>query len=533
MIVLVVAALFLPPASAVPLKEFNMPHIEDLYYLIIKDSDAQLLALEGGQIDLLGDIARFSDIKRLGGSDKVNLYLAEGFHAFYLGLNLRRPPWDRVELRQSIWEIVNRKQIVRDIFGGYALPLFSFLPPASPYLLELSIPDSNLERAKERLKRSGWRWNEKGILIYPGQTKPLSRMKLMTPMAQVAPTTAEIAERICESMRSLGIPIETEPMDFSMMIARLDQHKFDAYVIAWGLSRDPDNLYAFYHSSMDIIGGYNISGIKAPDLDEALEDLKYAKDEKEAYIAAEKAQRLLYKYVPQVPVYSRYYITALQKEWEKAVTSKYITPDNIYSFLSLEHKEDRKSFYWCLPEEPRNLNPLSATSAYDWQVLSLIYESLLGTDPFTLKDVPWLAKSWKIETVGDGGKERTRLSFIIREDIQWQDGKPFTADDVKATIEFIREHSIPRYFDSVKDVDDITVTGNVVAITFLERSFWYLHQIGGLPMLPAHVLSGINDWRTLPEEQIIGTGPFAFSSYKPGEYVKLHKNELYWRRVLP
>jgi len=49
MIVLVVVALFLPPASAVPLKEFNIPHIEDLYCLIIKDSDAQLLALEGGQ----------------------------------------------------------------------------------------------------------------------------------------------------------------------------------------------------------------------------------------------------------------------------------------------------------------------------------------------------------------------------------------------------------------------------------------------------------------------------------------------------
>ena len=214
-------------------------------------------------------------------------------------------------------------------------------------------------------------------------------MKLMTPMAQVAPTTAEIAERICESMRSLGIPIETEPMDFSMMIARLDQRKFDAYVIAWGLSRDPDNLYAFYHSSMDIIGGYNISGIKAPDLDEALEDLKYAKDEKEAYIAAEKLQRLLYKYVPRFRVYSRYYITPC-KGGENAVTSKYITPDNIYSFLSLEHKEDRSPLL-VFARGTLQLKP-SLQPALTWQVLSLIYESLLGTDPFTLKDVHGLQK---------------------------------------------------------------------------------------------------------------------------------------------
>ena len=72
-------------------------------------------------------------------------------------------------------------------------------------------------------------------------------------------------------------------------------------------------------------------------------------------------------------------------------------------------------------------------------------------------------KSWKIETVGDDGKERTRLSLLLERASNGQDGKPFTADDVKATIEFIREHSIPRYFDSVKDVDDITVTETLLA----------------------------------------------------------------------
>ncbi|MEN2996297.1 MAG: hypothetical protein ABC360_04745 [Acetomicrobium sp.] len=41
-----------------------------------------------------------------------------------------------MELRRSIWEVLDRKQIVRDVFGGYALPLFSFLPPASPYQAE-------------------------------------------------------------------------------------------------------------------------------------------------------------------------------------------------------------------------------------------------------------------------------------------------------------------------------------------------------------------------------------------------------------
>lgn len=256
---LLAVSLLLPAeGKAAPLDELRRPSIDELYFLIIRDNDAQLLALEGGQIDLLGDIARFSDIKRLSDDERVKLYLAEGYHAFFLGLNLRRSPWDRAELRQSLWEAVNRRQIVRDVFGGYALPLFSFLPPASPYTLVASTSDFNMKAARERLRQKGWRWSKRGVLICPGEDKPLPKMKLLTPTAQVAPTTAEIAERICESMRSLGIPIETEPMDFSMMVARLDRRDFDAYVIAWELSRDPDSLYAFYHSSMDVPGGYNI-----------------------------------------------------------------------------------------------------------------------------------------------------------------------------------------------------------------------------------------------------------------------------------
>lgn len=527
---LLTVSLLLPAqGKAAPLDELRRPSIDELYFLIIRDNDAQLLALEGGQIDLLGDIARFSDIKRLSDDERVKLYLAEGYHAFFLGLNLRRSPWDRAELRQSLWEAVNRRQIVRDVFGGYALPLFSFLPPASPYTLVASTSDFNMKAARERLRQKGWRWSKRGVLICPGEDKPLPKMKLLTPTAQVAPTTAEIAERICESMRSLGIPIETEPMDFSMMVARLDRRDFDAYVIAWELSRDPDSLYAFYHSSMDVPGGYNISGIRKPDLDEALESLKYAANEAEARLSAEKVQTLLYEYIPQVPIYSRYHIAALQNEWQGAIASLYMTPDNTYSLLSLRH-ENKKAFYWCLAEEPRNLNPLSASSAYEWQVLSVIYESLLAVDPFTLEDVPWLAESWRLDTVSEGGKEKTRITFKIREGVKWQDGSPFGASDVKATIEFLKKSAIPRYFDSVKDVERVEAADNTLTITFSGKSYWYLHQIGGLPMLSAGVLSSLKDWRRLPEEDIIGTGPFSFSKYKPGEYVKLDKNELYWRK---
>jgi len=63
--------------------------------------------------------------------------------------------------------------------------------------------------------------------------------------------------------------------------------------MAWQLSRDPDSLYAFYHSSMDVKGGYNQTGLKDAKVDRLLEDLRYVPDEPAARVAAKAAQKAL------------------------------------------------------------------------------------------------------------------------------------------------------------------------------------------------------------------------------------------------
>ena len=107
-------------------------------------------------------------------------------------------------------------------------------------------------------------------------------MKLLTPLARVAPTTAELAEQIADSLRSVGFPVDVEPMDFSAMISKLDRKEYSLGVIAWSMGRNPDSLYSFYHSSMDIPGGYNMTSASDPALDKALLGLRYAKDRHEA-----------------------------------------------------------------------------------------------------------------------------------------------------------------------------------------------------------------------------------------------------------
>jgi len=70
-------------------------------------------------------------------------------------------------------------------------------------------------------------------------------------------------------------------------------------------------------------------------------------------------------------------------------------------------------------------------------------------------------------------------------------------------------------------------------------SYWHLHNIGGSPVLPAHILEQVTDWKSWqpagtahPKAKdltmLVGTGPFVFSEYRPGEYVLLKRYDRFW-----
>ena len=76
--------------------------------LIITNPDAQILAAEAGELDILSDIARPSDIDRLGADPKLKMSLARGMHAFFLLLNNKNFPWDDAVVRRAAAMSIDR-----------------------------------------------------------------------------------------------------------------------------------------------------------------------------------------------------------------------------------------------------------------------------------------------------------------------------------------------------------------------------------------------------------------------------------------
>ena len=179
--------------------------------------------------------------------------------------------------------------------------------------------------------------------------------------------------------------------------------------------------------------------------------------------------------------------------------------------------------------EPPNLAPYISTSAPIGQVTAKVYDGLLEYG-FDLKPKAGLAESWEVAPDGK------TVTFKLRKDVKFHDGKPFTSADVQFTIMDVLKKVHPRGINTFRDVTAVETPDDYTAVFKLNNAAPYmLAALSGYesPMLPKHVF-GQGDIKTHPNaNNPIGTGPFKFVEWRRGELVRLDKNPDYWRKGLP
>src|ERR1700726_2048121 len=143
--------------------------------------------------------------------------------------------------------------------------------------------------------------------------------------------------------------------------------------------------------------------------------------------------------------------------------------------------------------------------------------------------VPDLATDWS--TSEDG----TQLTFHLRKDVKWHDGKPFTANDVKCTWDLLTGKSSEKLRINPRkawyqNVEGVTTAGEFGVAFQLRRpqsALLALLASGLAPVYPCHVPP--RDMRAHP----IGTGPFKFVEFKRNERILVARNPDYWKPGRP
>lgn len=158
-----------------------------------------------------------------------------------------------------------------------------------------------------------------------------------------------------------------------------------------------------------------------------------------------------------------------------------------------------------------------------------VFDGLVEYDnDFKLR--PALAERWEVS------RDSKTVTFHLRPNVKWHDGKPFTSADVKWTLENVWKTLHPRnqtLFGKVTQVD--TPDALTVVLRFSEPSLAVLSSLNsnGAQVLPKHLYENTDILNNPYNNKPVGTGPFVFKEWSKGNYIVLERNPDYWDKGKP
>ena len=185
-------------------------------------------------------------------------------------------------------------------------------------------------------------------------------------------------------------------------------------------------------------------------------------------------------------------------------------------------------------QEPPTLNPLAPGG--DNFIVSIIgqgyHTGIQEIDGFTLELIPELGT--ELPTTANGGvtvnEDGTMtVRYTIKDEAVWADGTPISGADFEFTYTTIMDPDLPVDKTTYEDIipESIVVGDKTFEYTLSAPTALY-ELIFGL-VIPKHSVEGsdfIADWN---EDMWVSGGPFIFDEWAKGEFVKLTRNDNYWK----
>lgn len=180
-----------------------------------------------------------------------------------------------------------------------------------------------------------------------------------------------------------------------------------------------------------------------------------------------------------------------------------------------------------MPSVLSSLDPHNDTSNATPSVASGVMQRLIGFDP-DLKPIPMLAESW------EASEDATVFTLKLRQGVMYHDGTPFNAEAAKVNIDRLanqdnnlRRNSMLRMVDNTEALDEYTLQ-----IT-LKEPFGALLATLAHPSIVMHSPAALEKYGDDIGKHMVGTGPFRFVEWVPGEHVIVEKFDDYWEPDLP
>jgi ABC-type transport system substrate-binding protein len=483
------------------------------------------------------------------------------------------------EFRKAVAYLTDKDRYVSEILKGYGFRLDLPLPPfLSPYMPDLAglglLYNYDPAKAVATLENAGFKdwdadgymeWKHTGTGAQAGTTDPEG-----TPIGTVEelpelifyirmddPNRRSAGERLTAELKAIGFKVKAiiteRTVCYKNVMVLYDYH---LYTGGWSLSVIPDVYYDLYSNATyygPTVGwSLNYAGFCNNEFYTYAYASKYPASIAEAKTAAKEAGRIYAENVGVINLWAAAAVKAYKTGWSGVVNNAGFGIDNSYTFLRMKHATDT-TIDWGFKSDIEQLNMVSSEWLWDHNVLGLIYDSLMGYDPFSLDFTEYaIAESYELGSWLNPatGKAATEMNFTLRSGVKFHDGTTVRPEDVKFTVDFLMAcgPGIAWSYTSVADVNSVAIIGGKVRVRMNSFSVWALQWIAGLPILKEGLWGKIKDgagktWKDSGFDFTVvrtydpvkhdadgngvvdlkqdGCGPWIFENYVLGTYVSL------------
>jgi len=503
-------------------------------------------------------------------------------------------PTSDPNLRHALWHLIDRNHIASTIFEGMAAPLWSPIAAAAPDAWKnpscVNAHPWDQDEARDILEANGYTINTAtGKRIDPATGLD---MNLKIYYRSDHEYRRETGVWFLTQLDAVNIGYTAYPADSGGCYVDVMENKdFNTYTGGWGLGVDvPDTItglfteaWGYWHPGWCPNYGHyydpaaEASIFKAEFSATLAEAIPYVLDWQERYIDPEwvpaptMVANLIYH--AHRKVYDYYHKNAGESAyWDLPWKGIFNRPgvgigayNSFWTFMNMypddtAHNNMAPSDFtirwgWKV-SSARKLNPIYGSWVWDWAVMNWIYDTLIGINPvLTTEDKPWMAYQWNMFTWDIDPdplvtETCTAVTFKLRDDIYFSDGKKMTMADLSWLVDVntgcyaqLKARTPPSpdpwWYSSIAPIDHYTVADpQTITIYFNSLSYLALHWIGGLPLIPKSVWEPIildplqDPTAHLADPALIGNGPYKTPPgvwYTPNVGCALTRNDLYFR----
>lgn len=181
---------------------------------------------------------------------------------------------------------------------------------------------------------------------------------------------------------------------------------------------------------------------------------------------------------------------------------------------------------WAKPLEATSLDPHTSILGSSWQLLHLVYDSLVDVDG-ELNPIPGIAESWEQESP-------TSYVFTLREGVRFSDGEPVTVEDAVGSLQRMIDPATGSWWG--------LPLGPVTKIAALDErrlrvSLSRPHEPFIAAMAPTMTsilpMKKLRDGSFDPTKDLLGSGPYHVVSHVQDDSWVLERNPYYWKEGVP